>query len=44
VIVDVLWIQKYFGKRPLFLLSISLLSVINLAVAIVMIFENVVAA
>ena len=38
VVVDVLWIQRTIGKRPLFLISISGLSVLNMAVAISMIF------
>ena len=38
VVANVIWIQKAFGKRQLFLFSMPCLCVINIAVAIAMIF------
>lgn len=34
VILGLVWFQKYIGKRPMFLFSVSLLSLINLALGV----------
>lgn len=36
VIVGLIWLQKMIGKRPMFLFSISLLSIINIGLGIAM--------
>lgn len=36
VVIGLVWLQKFIGKRPMFLFSVSLLSVINIALAIAM--------
>lgn len=41
IVIGLVYIQKIIGKRPLFLFSITTLSILNIAVAIAMIFENV---
>jgi hypothetical protein len=43
VIVGLVFVQKHFGKRSLFLFSITMLSLLNLGVAVAMIFEQVLA-
>jgi hypothetical protein len=40
IVIDMLFIQRSVGKRHLFLISISLLSLINMAVAISMIYKK----
>jgi hypothetical protein len=41
IVIGMVYIQKVIGKRPLFLFSITLLSFINIGVAISMIYEVV---
>jgi MFS family permease len=40
-VIGLIWIQKLVGKRPLFLFSITLLSIINIALVIAMIYKDV---
>jgi MFS family permease len=39
--IGLIWVQKYLGKRPLFLISITLMSILNIALVLAMIFEKV---
>jgi hypothetical protein len=41
VMIGLIWVQKYLGKRPLFLISITLMSILNIALVLAMIFEKV---
>lgn len=41
IIIGIVWVQKYIGKRPLFLFSISSLAIMDLALAVAMIGKNV---
>jgi len=43
IIIGLVYVQKKVGKRPLFLFSVIMLSTFNIATAIAMIFEKVVA-
>lgn len=41
IIIGLVYIQKIAGKRPLFLISIALLSVLNIALAIAMMYYQI---
>ena len=41
VVIGLIWVQKYLGKRPLFLISITLMSILNIALVVAMIYERV---
>jgi Na+/melibiose symporter-like transporter len=43
VLIGLVFLQKLMGKKPLFLLSITLLSLINLGLAVGMIFGQILA-
>ena len=36
VILGLIWFQKWIGKRPMFLFSVSLLSIVNIALGLAM--------
>lgn len=44
VVLGLVVIQKYLGKRPLFLFSVIILSLLNIALAISMIYTNLIVA
>lgn len=41
IIIGIVFVQKYVGKRPLFLFSIIVMSLINLGLSIAMIHEHI---
>lgn len=41
IIIGIIVVQKYIGKRPLFLFSITLMSLINIGLSIAMIHQHV---
>jgi uncharacterized membrane protein len=41
ILIGLFYVQKLTGKRPLFILSMTLLSLTNFTIAIAMIYENV---
>lgn len=41
ILFGIFYIQKILGKRPLFLFSLSVMTILNFAIVVAMIYENI---